>query len=176
MNPVHSTYWKPASQVPCSRISQDAKMRTRKMPQHFFLSWEIKCVHWEPNHKAEHILGYKLKTRYGPTWQAARDDWGQEGAHFRRMTLVVEGKGKEVCGPEDMKREVGDSLRCPAPAPRLSPLSLSPLSFSAPSEHSSELHPRRAQFRGDLICCAGAIEPCGLHITIRVCWAELNFN
>ena len=65
-------------------------------------------------------------------------------------------------GEKDMKREVGDSLRCPAPAPRLSPLSLSPLSFSAPSEHSSELHPRRAQFRGGLICYAGATEPCGL--------------
>lgn len=101
MNPVHRTYWKPASQVPCSRISQDAKMKTQKMPQHyFFLSWEIKCVHWEPNHKAECILGYKVKSRYGPIWQAPHEGWGQEGANFRRMTLVVDGKREEVCGSE----------------------------------------------------------------------------
>ena len=72
-------------------------------------------------------------------------------------------------GQRDMKREVADSLRSPAPAPRLSPLSLSPLSFSAPSEHSSELCPQRAQFHGGLIYCAGATEPCGLHITIGIC-------
>lgn len=84
------------------------------------------------HHKAEHILGYKVKTRYGPTWQA----WGQEGANFRRMTLVVESKRKEVCGPEGDEEGGGALPEVSSSSSETVPPSLSPLSFPAPSEHS----------------------------------------
>lgn len=67
-----------------------------------------------------------------------------------------EGGGQ---GQKDMKREVGDFLRCPAPAPRLSPLSLLPLPPSALLEHNFELCPREARFHGALTTAYGALSP-----------------
>ena len=68
-----------------------------------------------------------------------------------------------------MKREVGDFLRCPAPAPRLSLLSLLPLPSSALLEHDFELCPREARFHGVVTYCVRGTEPCALHITIGNC-------
>lgn len=56
----------------------------------------MKCVHQEPDYKAENIHGCQVKSKYGPIGQAPREGGGLEGANFRRMTLVAGGKRKEV--------------------------------------------------------------------------------
>lgn len=115
------------------------------------------------NHKAEHILGYKVKTRYGPTWQA----WGQEGANFRRMTLVVEGKRKEVCGPEGDEEEVGHS-QVSSSSSETGPPSLSPSPSLLRQEHSWDYVPE-GTVPPEPYLLWGGHWACGLHITIAVC-------